>query len=344
MHFAGRYAALGEEKMVSQLQVARRAQTSLKTVSRVINGDPLVSAETRRRVEEIIAELGYQPSQAARMMRSQRSNIIGFLADEVATTNSSVDLVRGAQAVAWERGKQMMLFNIEQGTESHALAEAQLSAFRAEAVIYASVYHRRIAIGPQSLPHVLLNCFDGENRHPAIVPDDFQLGHDLTAEIFRRGYKRPIFLNLSADSVASELRAAGYIAAGAEAGHDLTATVHTAVATPAGSTRPTYLVDQILRREMQGAARPDVIVAGQDAMAVTVYFELTALGLKVGKDIAVASFDNQKPIVDLLQPGLSTMSLPYYEMGRLAMTMAIDAQFGASKTLLPGSFIERNSL
>ena len=65
---------------------------------------------------------------------------------------------------------------------------------------------------------------------------------------------------------------------------------------------------------------------------------------KVGRDIAVASFDNLSPIADLLQPGLSTMELPYYEMGRLAMNMAIDGARGGKVTRLKGRFVGRSSL
>lgn len=333
-----------ESDLVSQLEVARRAQTSLKTVSRVINGDPLVSAETRRKVEQIIAELGYQPSQAARMMRSQQSNIIGFLADEVATTTSSVDLIRGAQDVAWERGKQMMLFNIVRGTPSASLAEAQLQAFRAEAVIYAAAYHQSVDLALLNLPHVLLNCFDAAGRYPAVLPDDYQLGRTITDEILKRGFKHPLFLNLSADSVASGLRAKGFVDAGIAHGIDLSGAVVTAVTTPAGSSKPKYIAEEILAERMISADRPDLILAGQDAMAMKVYFALAKLGFQVSKDIAVASFDNQKPIVDLLQPGLSTMSLPYYEMGRLAMNMAIDGESIGAIARLPGTFVGRQSM
>ena len=84
-----------DARLATQREVARRAGTSLKTVSRVINEDPLVSPETRERVRAAIVELGYKPSQAARMMRSQESNIIGFLADQVATTYSSIALING---------------------------------------------------------------------------------------------------------------------------------------------------------------------------------------------------------------------------------------------------------
>ena len=62
---------VGQERMASQREIAERAGTSLKTVSRVINRDPLVNDTTRARIEAIIAEIGYEPHQAARMMRSQ---------------------------------------------------------------------------------------------------------------------------------------------------------------------------------------------------------------------------------------------------------------------------------
>src|SRR5579872_5375846 len=174
--------------MANQREIAERANTSLKTVSRVINQDPLVNTETRARIEAIIADVGYEPHQAARMIRSQRSNIVGFLADRVATTSSSIELVRGAQDAAWENGKQMMLFNIERGTPSHRNADAQLAAFRAESIIYAARFHQPVVLPPASVPHVLLNCFDPKARHHAVVPDDYQLAENLTETVLQRGF------------------------------------------------------------------------------------------------------------------------------------------------------------
>ena len=278
------------------------------------------------------------------MMRSQRSNIIGFLADGVATYPSSIDLVRGAQDVAWERGKQMMLFNIERGRPSSAMADSQLAAFRAEAIIYAATFHQQVDIEPTSVPHVMLNCFDGEGRHPSVLPDDYQLALDITRIIFERGYRRPIFLNLNSDIVASHLRAKGFIdGAAAAVGMDASARIHTAVTSAAGA--PTEFVTRpILTELFSRSDRPDLVLCGQDIMAMNVYFELAELGFKVGKDIAVASFDNLDPIASLLQPGLSTMELPYYAMGRTAMNLAIDGANTNQVLRLQGKFIERKSL
>lgn len=329
--------------MTTQSHIAKLARTSLKTVSRVINKDPLVNAKTRARVEKIIAEVGYQPSQAARMMRSQTSNIIGFMADRVATTSSSIDLIRGAQDVAWERGKHMMLFNIEQGKESETLAASQLSGFRAEAVIHATVYHQQVEVVTGDTPCVLLNCFEAETRFPTVLPDDRQLAFDLMNRILDKGYRAPLFLNLSNQIIASRLRAEGAMAAAAARGIDLTGRIVEAAHAPTGEPE-TYLTEQILPAAMGSATPPDVILCGQDLMAISVYSILADLGLRVGTDVAVASFDNLMPLAGLLLPGLTTVELPYYEMGRAAMALAIDGSAPVETQRLPGRIVERHSL
>ncbi|GGE61763.1 LacI family DNA-binding transcriptional regulator [Actibacterium pelagium] len=328
--------------MTTQRHIAKLAKTSLKTVSRVINKDPLVNEKTRKRVEKIIADVGYQPSQAARMVRSQTSNIVGFVADRVATTPSSIDLIRGAQDEAWDRGKHMMLFNIEEGKDSATLAAQQLSAFRAEAIIHAAVFHQKVSVAAGDIPYVLLNCFEEETRFPTVVPDDARLAYDLTERVLSAGYCRPLFLNLASNIVASGLRARGFVEAGEVRGIDLfDRVVEAAVPDAEGIS---YLTDQILPAAMKSDNPPDVIVCGQDLMAIGVYSILQGLGLKIGQDVAVVSFDNLMPLAELMVPGLTTVELPYYDMGRAAMALAIDGQEEPRIHRLHGRIAERQSL
>ncbi|MDK1492498.1 substrate-binding domain-containing protein [Sinorhizobium sp. 7-81] len=165
----------------------------------------------------------------------------------------------------------------------------------------------------------------------------------MTRIIFERGYQRPVFLNLSTAIVASQLRARGFVDAVAAHGRDLSNAVHTAEVLEAGKP-PVYVADQILPRLMAEQPAPDLILCGKDLMAMNVYFLLAQLGLKVGKDVAVASFDKLHSIASHLQPGLCTMELPYYEMGRAAMNLAIDGAQGAQVLRLKGRFIERAPL
>ena len=207
--------------MTNQRDIARLAKTSLKTVSRVINRDPLVNEVTRKRIQDIIDQTGYVPNEAARMMRSQTSDIVGFLSEDVATTSSSIDLVRGAQDVAHAMGKQMMLFNIRRGEASETEALAQLARFRAGACILATSFHREVPLPRTDMKTVLLNCYDAAGETATVLPDDRQLGHDLVQELLRRGYRRPLFLNLAPELAGARLRAEGFVAAGREAGMDL---------------------------------------------------------------------------------------------------------------------------
>ena len=192
------------------------------------------------------------------------------------------------------------------------------------------------------MPHVLLNCFEASNRFPTIIPDDYQLAYDLTKVILERGYRRPVFLNLPETVVASGERARGFLDAAHDHGLDLSDRVHIAgIPLEEGGE---YLVSGILPDLMQSPDRPDLILCGQDLMAISVYFALNQLGLAIGRDVAVASFDNLQPITELLQPGLSTMEVPYYEMGRAAMTIAIDGVTQDRLIRMRGRFINRQSM
>ncbi len=79
--------------MVSIKDVARVAGVSDKTVSRVVNREPNVTADTIEKVQLAIADLGYIPNLAARSIRSSRTNIIGIITDFISTTPYSGDIV-----------------------------------------------------------------------------------------------------------------------------------------------------------------------------------------------------------------------------------------------------------
>ncbi len=306
--------------MNTQKDIAKAAGVSLKTVSRVMNDDESVKPATREKVKKLMSEMGYQPNVAAQLMRSKSSNIIGFIANGVATSYSSIDLIRGAQDMAWELGQRMMLMSTNGSAKDEALAEAELSQFRADAVIYATVSHQAVALDPPTRRRILLNCYGSERNELAVVPDDYEMARAVTREILERGYKRPVFLNLSEDHVAAGLRRKGFVDEGKEKGLDLSDRVKVALVRKGDGHEPQ--VEEVLSDAMLSIDRPDLILCGQDQMAMQVYGSLARSGLAVGQDIGVASFDNQMPIANNLSPGLSTVALPYYEMGRLAMKLA----------------------
>lgn len=333
-----------QDIMVTIKQVASRAGTSFKTVSRVINNEPNVKAETRQKVEKAIADLGYRPNGAARMMRNSKSGVIGFIADEVSVTPAAIEIIKGAQEVAWQHGKILMVLNVKQDDDSVATAIEQLLQFRAEGIIYASMYHKPVTL-PEDLhnmPTVLVNCFSPTQTLPSVVPDDYQAAYLLTSKMIEKGYKRIAMLNLNRRIIAASERQRGYFDALSAAGiqvDDIYA--RNSVIEENGKER--YITEEVLDELLSLPEPPDAIICGKDQLAMQVYFYLAQKGYEVGKQIALGSFDNMDPIPQTLKPGLSTMALPHLEMGRWGVQYFIDGPSHQEQVKLPCTFVERAS-
>src|SRR6266542_641584 len=162
----------------SMHDVARLAGVSQTTVSFVVNNVPNanIPEETRDRVLSAINELGYRPNAMARSLRSQRSHMIGFLSDEVATTPHAGKIIQGAQDAAWESNKMLLVINTGRHTDIEAAAVEMLLERQVEGIIYATMYHRSVTL-PLALsrvPVILLNCYVEDRSLPSVVPDELR--------------------------------------------------------------------------------------------------------------------------------------------------------------------------
>ena len=216
-----------EEHVTTISDVAKAAGVSFKTVSRVINGDAPVGDATRARVEAAISQLGYVPSSAARMMRSNKSGLIGLitgaLSQKIEPTEPTglpdLYIVQGVQQGLAESGKTLMIADTgNQSDRVDGLVRTFLQ-HRVEALIYVADYHREVALDLSRIaqPVVLVNCFDKAGT-AAIVPDDARGQFDLVTDLIQSGHRRIAYLTLPPEMQATSLRVAGYRDAMAAAG------------------------------------------------------------------------------------------------------------------------------
>lgn len=327
--------------------VARTAGVSQTTVSFVINGaaGANIPEATRARVWEAVKELDYRPNAMAKALRKQESHSIGFVTDVVATTPHAGKIVEGAQLAAWEAGKLLLLVNTGGNAEYEQAALASMLERRVDAVIYATMYHRLVAPPPllRELPCVLLDCFDAERSLPSVCPDDIGGGYAATRELLNRGHRRIGFINNASPIPATAARLQGYCLALSEAGVPFDPALVTT-----GSVRSTERNHAATVALMQLPDPPTALFVFCDQMVIGVYNALADLGLKVPRDVAVVGFDNLEIIAALLQPQLSTMALPHFEMGAWAVNFVLGRYpelIGAPpiQHLLPCPFVARNS-
>jgi LacI family transcriptional regulator len=309
--------------MTTIYDVAKAANVSPKTVSRVLNGDAPVKPETRDAVEQAIASLSYVPSSAARTMRSNRSGLVGLVTGAISVAPQATEMaglpeifiVQGIQRRMEATGKTMMISDTGGRSDRVPHLIRTFTEHRAEGLIYVASFHQQVVL--PTLPHdtrlVLVNCFD-EQRTPAVLPDDQEGQRRLVRAIIARGHTRIAYLSLSPLLIATALRTEGYRDALAEAGLPFDPEL-----VAAGEDSPDDPSSAAMSREVARllslAEPPTVICCGNDRMAMRLYGVLRSSGYDVPRQISVAGYDDYRLIAETLFPPLTTVELPYVAMG-----------------------------
>lgn len=301
--------------------VAAKAGVSPKTVSRVINNEPNVRAETRERVLEAIKLLDYQLNVMAKGLRASTSNLIGFVTDDIATGPFAIDIIRGAQDASFEYGKTLLIIDTNGSSEIENDVFSKMISWQVEGVIFATEYHRiiRPAVDYSAIPSVLVNCFIADRSLPSVVPDEVQGARSAMEILLRKGHRRIAFINGPERFPASWGRLQGYREALAE---------YEIPYDPALVCRGDWWQESgyaYTKDLMQLADPPTAIFCGNDWMAMGAYDALKELRLVIPDDIAVVGFDNRDVIAAHMRPPLTTIALPYYEMGQWAVQYLIDS-------------------
>ncbi len=343
--------------MATIYDVAKAAGVSPKTVSRVLNADAPVGKGTREAVEKAMADLGYVPSSAARMMRSTKSGLVGLITGAIShrpeptEPNGLPDLliVQGIQHVMSACGMTLMIADTGGRFDRIPHLMRTFLEHRVQGLIYVAEYHQKVTLppAPQDCPLVLANCFD-EAGTPAIVPDDRRGQRDLVARLIQAGHRRIAYLTLPKGMVANRLRVEGYKQALADAGIPYDADLVLSGYMD-GKERDSQMLWDAIDRLMALPVPPTLICCGNDEMAMRIYGILRTRGLKVPEDISVAGFDNYRVIAETLYPPLTTVELPYRAIGgraaeRLISLIAGEANAQTNPTLVSGPVSWRSSV
>ncbi|PFG43043.1 LacI family transcriptional regulator [Isoptericola jiangsuensis] len=317
------------KKQATMWDVATLAGVSQATVSLVLNGahDGRVSAKTRDRVMAAATELDYRTNAYARSLRSGKSGMVGFISDEVASAPFAGRLLKGAQELAWETGHVILSVDTYNDPDLEAAAIDMMRSYRVRGVIYASMYHRVVQLpgALEGVPTVVVNAQEAEDRVLSFFPDEEAGGYSATRQLLDAGHRRVAMINIqSPDSTlpAGLGRLAGYRRALDESGVGFD---------PRLVRYGTGDVDDgltLARDLMTTGEAPTAIFCGNDRTAWGAYRALESLGLHVPDDCSVVGFDNQDMLAPNLDPGLTTLALPFERMARDALRSLLNPPVG----------------
>ncbi|WP_156724632.1 LacI family DNA-binding transcriptional regulator [Streptomyces apocyni] len=324
--------------------VAGRAGVGLKTVSRVVNGEPGVTPDTERRVQEAIDALGFRRNDSARVLRKGRTASIGLVLEDLADPFYG-PLSRAVEEVARAHGALLINGSSAEDPDRERELVLALCARRVDGlvVIPASGDHRYLA--PEmaaGIATVFVDRPPGQIDADVVLSDSFGGARDGVAHLIAHGHRRIGFIGDQPRIHTATERLRGYRAAMADAGlpvHDAWVSL--------GSTAPTRV--RAAAETMLGGAEPvTAVFAGNNRVTVTVVRVLASPAslASPARPVALVGFDDFE-LADLLRPGVTVIAQDAARLGRAAagrLFARLDGDAGAPEhTVLPTRLIARGS-
>ncbi|WCI08165.1 LacI family DNA-binding transcriptional regulator [Arthrobacter sp. OVS8] len=327
-------------------EVAKAAGVSVTTVSHALNDatSSRVNPQTQQHVRAVAKDLGYAPNRLASGLRNQRSQILGLVSDEITTTPFAGAMIRGAQDAAYERGYVLMVVNSGRDLELENREIRTLQQHQVDGIVYARMYHQGVSLPEElgTLPTVLLDAVTADRSISSVVPDEVAAAETAVEALVKAGHTRIGMLGNGDDIPATHGRLQGFRNALARHGLRFHAELVTAGVADTQGGREAAL--ELLQRP----ERPTGLFCFSDRVAMGAYQAAAALGLRIPEDVSIVGTDNLELIAAALWPGLTTVALPHYEMGRWAVTRLLDDIEGPETAAVQEKFscplIERGSV
>lgn len=305
----------GIRRRATMADVGRLAGVSATTVSFVVNNsvEETISDETRRRVLAAVEKLDYQPNIAAQSLRTRRTRTIGFVTDEIAVVPPAGQAIAGAHDAARAHGNALVVAHATRDRGRIADAFDELAHRQVDAIVYGVVGTIEMTLPPSvhSIPTLLVNGFSDQGV-PAVVPDEHAGGRDSADLLIGAGHERIAYITGNREAWATRQRFRGF----RDAMHSAGITVDASLVLH-GNFRPDSGYE-LTRRLLDNPQRPTALLCGNDRMAIGAYFALKEEGLRIPEDISVVGYDDDDLLAQYLEPALTTVRLPYYEMGHWA--------------------------
>ncbi|MGY0374137.1 LacI family DNA-binding transcriptional regulator [Clostridium sp. JNZ J1-5] len=325
--------------------VAREANVSIATVSRVLNNVDVVNEETKKKVLEAIEKLDYRPNIVARSLKTQKTKTIGIIIPDISNPIYP-EIVRGAEDVANIYQYNIILCNTDLDPDKELEYLRVLGEKMVDGVIYISNSLEKTilkTIKDSNIHIVLIETNGRETDFPSVVIDNKQAAIDVVEYLVKKGNKRIAYIGTDKQSInASAIRYRGY-KAGLEKkeipyDEDIAYFCKYSLKAEDGYEA----MESILSKTKD----IDSVFCVNDEVAMGAINALRDNGFKVPEDIDVVGF-NDTHGAEFFYPRLTTIAQPLYDMGSVATRMLIkkinNEPLDKKVFVLPYEFIERDS-
>lgn len=292
--------------------VAMAADVSPSTVSRVLSGHAYVDDKTKEKVLKAVAELDYQPNTLAKALKDGHTNTIALIVPNIQNQIFPL-IVRGVEDTARKNGYTVFFCNTDEDelVEKDYINKLQKRA--TDGFIFAtamSASSHIVELRNKGVPVVLV-ARSLDNKVDAVIINNYKVGREATEYLIKTGHKR---IGIACGRVELSIykdRFRGYCDALADAKMEINQQL---IMQETNGTNSLYA---LTHRMLEHGAAPDAVFCTSDPKAIVVMRAIKDFGLRIPEDISVMGVDNVE-VSSLVEPPLTTISQPLYEMGAMA--------------------------
>ncbi len=303
------------EKEVTIYDLAKILNISIATVSRALKDDPVVSKKTRKKIFELAEQMGYRANNFARNLRNQRTDTIGVIVPRL-NSYFVATVIAGIESVVNQAGYNLIISQSSESVEKEMQNVRSMFNNRVDGLLVSLAYdttdisHFDIFYN-KNIPLIFFDRISEHKNSTNILIDNRKAAYQVTSHLLSRGCKRVVHVTADSGSNVYKDRLAGYKDALVEAGLLFREeyVIYSDLSLEAG--------EETAKKILRMKPRPDAVFVANDNCAVGCMLGMKQAGIRIPEDVAFAGFNND-PVSKVIEPNLTTINYPAYEMGEAA--------------------------
>lgn len=325
--------------------IATKLGISISTVSRALKNHPDIKETTRQAVYELAEQLDYEPNQLAFQLLNRRSNTIGVVVPKISYA-LYLQAIPGMAEVAEKHGYQLLICQTDDSYEKevrqiHSLLSSRTSGVVLSMSANTTNYDHLLKIQRKNVPLVLFNRDCEEITCSKVLIDNHRAAYEATSVLIAQGRRKIAFFRGPEHLQIGQKRFEGYSQALSD--HQIPLDPH--IIKMAANQEKDSMIAAITEL-FDSDAQYDAILAYSDQIAQWALVLAKQRGIRIPHDLAIIGFYNE-PTNELLDPPLSSVSQPAYEMGIKAMELVFkelnSTRFAFERVVLESSLVLRGS-
>ncbi|MFR7349432.1 LacI family DNA-binding transcriptional regulator [Peptoniphilus sp.] len=323
--------------------VAKMADVSISTVSRVINDSKPVSPEARRRVLKAIEVLDYKPNEVARSLVTKKSNLIGVIVNDIGSTYVS-SILRGVEEIGRMYKYDILLSSSYGEPEVEVKFAKLLLQKQVEGIIVISdTLNTKLLyrLEESNIPYINVNRFYNVDEHYTVGVNHKESTYQVTNYLVENGHKNIglVYVRKDFDRTEEKIKEEGYLEAIKENGLEK----NTIGIEGIQEKDVLEVIEKVEEKIKNGVT---AFVTTQDEVGIHLQNALLDRGYKIPEDVSITGYGATE-ITELARPKLTSLKVPYYDIGAVAIRKIlkeIKKEESDDKVYLPARIIEKDSV